>query len=54
VQATPAPGAPPGGPQRSAFIAGEDLTPVKARILLMLALTRTQEAGEIQRMFMEY
>jgi L-asparaginase len=36
------------------FIAGEDLAPVKARILLMLALTRTQDPAEIQRMFTEY
>jgi L-asparaginase len=35
-------------------IAGEDLAPVKARILLMLALTRTQKGAEIQRMFTEY
>jgi len=35
-------------------IAGEDLAPVKARVLLMLALTRTSDPAEIQRMFMEY
>jgi L-asparaginase len=35
-------------------IAAEDLAPVKARILLMLALTRTSEGAEIQRMFTEY
>jgi L-asparaginase len=35
-------------------IAAEDLAPVKARILLMLALTVTQDHAEIQRMFMEY
>ncbi|MFL6278643.1 MAG: asparaginase [Vicinamibacterales bacterium] len=35
-------------------IQGEDLAPVKARILLMLALTRTSDAAEIQRMFTEY
>ena len=35
-------------------IAGEDLAPVKARILLMLALGRTDDAAEIQRMFTEY
>jgi L-asparaginase len=35
-------------------IAGEDLAPIKARILLMLALTRTSDAREIQRMFGEY
>jgi L-asparaginase len=33
---------------------GEDLAPVKARILLMLALTRTKDPAEIQRMFAEY
>jgi L-asparaginase len=35
-------------------IQGEDLAPVKARILLMLALTRTKDGAEIQRMFTEY
>ena len=35
-------------------IAAEDLAPVKARILLMLALTRTTSGAEIQRMFTEY
>jgi L-asparaginase len=35
-------------------IAGEDLAPVKARVLLMLALTRTADPAEIQRMFSEY
>ena len=35
-------------------IAAEDLAPLKARILLMLALTRTQDGNEIQRMFTEY
>jgi L-asparaginase len=35
-------------------IQGEDLAPVKARILLMLALTRTKDPVEIQRMFAEY
>ena len=39
---------------RARSIAGEDLAPVKARILLMLALARTQSAAEIQRIFMEY
>ena len=32
---------------------GEDLAPVKARILLMLALTTTNDGAEIQRMFTE-
>ena len=36
------------------FVAGEDLLPVKARVLLMLALTTTSDPAEIQRMFSEY
>jgi L-asparaginase len=51
-----------GGPRSTAAaarrfdyqIAGEDLAPVKARILLMLALTKTQDPTEIQRIFIEY
>src|SRR5262249_55298137 len=35
-------------------IAGEDLLPVKARVLLMLALTKTSDPAEIQRIFSEY
>ena len=35
-------------------IQGEDLAPVKARILLMLALTKTKDGADIQRMFTEY
>jgi len=35
-------------------VAGEDLAPIKARILLMLALTKTSDPQEIQRMFLEY
>ena len=35
-------------------IAAEDLAPVKARILLMLALTKTSDGADIQRMFTEY
>jgi L-asparaginase len=35
-------------------IQGEDLEAVKARILLMLALTKTKDSTEIQRMFTEY
>ena len=35
-------------------IAGEDLAPVKARLLLMVALTKTQDPAEIQRIFTEY
>jgi L-asparaginase len=40
-------------PRRS-FIAAEDLTPLKARILLMVALTKTQDGEVLQRMFTEY
>lgn len=39
---------------RRPFIGAEDLAPVKARVLLMLALTKTQDPVEIQRMFSEY
>jgi L-asparaginase len=39
---------------RERAIAGEDLAPVKARLLLMLALAKTQSATEIQRIFLEY
>ncbi len=35
-------------------IAGEDLLPVKARVLLMLALGKTKDPAEVQRMFTEY
>ena len=54
IAARPPPpvGTPPG--RRSRTIAGEDLAPVKARILLMLALTRTSDPAEVQRMFTEY
>jgi L-asparaginase len=36
------------------FIAADNLTPQKARILLMLALTLTSDTGEIRRMFDTY
>ena len=36
------------------MVAGDTLNPQKARILLMLALTRTRDADEIRRMFREY
>jgi L-asparaginase len=35
-------------------IEGEDLAPLKARILLMVALTKTSDPTEIQRIFLEY
>jgi L-asparaginase len=40
--------------RRQFTIAGEDHIPVKARILLMLALTKTTDRNEIQRIFAEY
>lgn len=47
--------APPARQRRFAMtIAAEDHTPVKSRVLLMLALARTQDRAEIQRMFSEY
>jgi L-asparaginase len=54
--ATPpaAAGAHPAPRGRRGWIAGEDLAPVKARILLMLALAVTDDPAEIQRMFTEY
>jgi L-asparaginase len=49
------PGRDNGSEQRRRFMLGsEDLAPVKARILLMLALAKTQDPVEIQRMFTEY
>ena len=41
--------------QRRRFIVGaDDLAPVKARVLLMLALSKTQDPLELQRIFSEY
>ncbi len=39
---------------RDRAIAGEDLSPVKARLLLMLALTKTRSGADIQRIFVQY
>ena len=36
------------------MIAGDTLNPQKARILLMLALTKTRDLEEIRRIFREY
>jgi len=36
------------------MIPADNLNPQKARILLMLALTKTRDPKEIQRMFSEY
>jgi L-asparaginase len=56
IAARPRPRPQPGEGRRSAslWIAAEDLAPVKARILLMLALATTRDGDEIQRMFIEY
>jgi L-asparaginase len=40
--------------RRQFTVAAEDHAPLKARILLMLALTKTKERSEIQRIFSEY
>ncbi len=40
--------------RRQFTIAGEDHVPVKARVLLMVALTRTTDRNELQRIFSEY
>jgi L-asparaginase len=51
-------GPPPKDPadeaRRRFMIGSEDLAPVKARILLMLALSKTPDPTEIRRMFTEY
>lgn len=43
-----------GEDDKYSFVAGDTLNPQKARILLMLALTKTSNPAEIQRMFNEY
>jgi glutamin-(asparagin-)ase len=35
-------------------VVAHDLNPQKARILAMVALTKTQDSKELQRMFWEY
>jgi len=42
------------GLARRGFVAGDNLQPWKARVLLALALTKTKDANEIQRMFDTY
>jgi L-asparaginase len=42
------------GLAKRGFVAGDNLQPWKARALLALALTRTNDAGDIQRMFDTY
>ena len=51
------PGSKPSAEQqrrRQFSIAGEDHVPVKARVLLMVALTKTTDRNELQRIFSEY
>jgi L-asparaginase len=43
-----------GGGGRGNFVGADDLVPQKARILLMLALTVTDDSAEIQRIFDTY
>jgi L-asparaginase len=40
--------------RQQGLVAADNLTPQKARVLAMLALTRTEDASEVQRMFDEY
>ena len=40
--------------QEPGFVAADNLSPQKARILLQLALTGTSKPDEIQRIFDEY
>ena len=40
--------------RESGIVAGEDFSPQKARILLMLALTTTSDIADIQRLFQSY
>ncbi len=40
--------------EKRPLIYGDNLTPQKARILLMLALTRTRDPGELQKIFETY
>jgi L-asparaginase len=42
------------GLKKRGFVAGDNLQPWKARVLLSLALTRTSDADDIQRMFDSY
>jgi len=48
------PSLPRGEPQIPHLVFAEDLSPIKSRILLMLALTRTNDPAAIQRLFSEY
>lgn len=52
TQASAASAAP--APPVGAMIVAQHLTPAKARILLMVALTQTKDARELQRIFVQY
>jgi L-asparaginase len=40
--------------ERSYYVWGDNLTPQKARILLMLGLTKTQNTKELQKIFNDF
>ena len=40
--------------EEAGMVAADNLNPQKARILLMLALTKSQDIGEIRRIFATY
>ena len=40
--------------RKQGLVVADNLTPQKARVLAMLALTRTEDPAEIQRVFDEY
>ena len=40
--------------EKRPLLYGDNLTPQKARILLMLALTKTRDPGELQKIFETY
>lgn len=42
------------GDDRRPYVWGDNLSPQKARILLMLALTKTRDPAELQRLFEQY
>src|SRR5262245_11596387 len=54
TDASSSPPAPAQSRRRQFSIAAEDHAPLKARILLMLALTKSTNRSDIQRMFSEY
>ena len=49
-----APGAAPDAPEAPSTVGAGDLNVQKARVLLMLALTRTQDPREVARIFTEH